>query len=59
MQVFIPMEKRSKKAQKAYHQMQRGTWHGFNPATRIVRSGKVYDRNREKRATLKAADYSV
>ena len=49
MQMFIPLEKRSKKAQKAYHRMQRGTWHGFSPVTRIAPNGKAYDRNREKR----------
>lgn len=55
MQTFIPLEKRSKKAQKAYHRMQRGTWHGFRPVTRIVPNGKAYDRNREKRAAQRAA----
>ncbi len=55
MQTFIPLEKRSKKAQKAYHRMQRGTWHGFDPVTRVVRSGKAYNRNAEKK-TLRAAD---
>ena len=47
---FVPLEKQSKKAQKAYHRAQRGTWHDFSPVTRIVQSGKVYDRCREKQA---------
>ncbi len=56
MQTFIPLEKRSKKEQRAYHAMQRGTWHGFCPVTRVVRSGKAYDRSREKRAARAAGD---
>lgn len=50
MKTFIPLEKRSKKEQKEYHSKQRGSWHGFNPVTRVVRNGKAYDRNREKAA---------
>ena len=50
MNTFIPLEKRSKKEQRAYHKAHRGTWHEFSPVTRIVQSGKVYDRCREKQA---------
>ena len=46
----VPLNKRSKKAQKEYHAKQRGSWYGVNPITRTVPSGKVYDRNRVKRA---------
>ena len=44
----VPLNKRSKKAQKEYHAKQRGSWYGVNPITRTVPSGKVYDRNRVK-----------
>ena len=47
---MVPLSKRSKKAQKEYHAKQRGSWYGLNPITRTVPSGKVYDRNRVKRA---------
>ena len=50
MQTFIPLEKRSKKAQRAYHASQRGTWHEFSPVTRVVPNGKAYNRNKAKRA---------
>ncbi len=50
MQTFIPMEKRSKKQQRAYHAAQRGTWHEFCPVTRVVPNGKAYNRNKAKRA---------
>jgi len=50
MQTFIPLEKRSKKAQRAYHALQRGTWHAFSPVTRIVPNGKAYSRSKAKRA---------
>lgn len=40
---FVPLEKRSKKEQKAYHAQQRGSWNGVNPVTRVVPNKKVYD----------------
>ena len=49
MQTFIPLEKRSKKAQRAYHASQRGTWHEFSPVTRVVPNGKAYNRSKAKR----------
>ena len=43
---FVPLEKRSKKEQKAYHAQQRGSWNGVNPVTRVVPNKKGYDRKR-------------
>ena len=51
---LVPLNKRSKKAQKEYHAKQRGSWYGLNPITRTVPSGKVYDRNQAKRAACGA-----
>ena len=48
MRKVIPLEKMSKKKQKAYHAKQRGSWYGLSPVTRVVPSGKTYDRNRMK-----------
>ena len=45
---YVPLEKRSKKEQKAYHAQQRGSWNGVNPVTRVVPNKKVYDRKRAK-----------
>ena len=56
MNVFIPLEKRSKKEQKAYHKSQRGTWHEFSPVTRIMPNGKAYSRSRNKRIARRDAD---
>lgn len=50
MAQLVPLNKRSKKAQREYHAKRRGSWYELNPVTRTVPSGKVYDRNRMKRA---------
>lgn len=47
---YIPLAKQSKRAQKAHHNKQRGSWNGVFPVTRIVPSKKVYDRHRAKKA---------
>lgn len=43
---FVPLLKRNKKAQRAYHSRQRGTL--TCPAVQIQPSGKRYCRSREK-----------
>lgn len=44
----VPLNKRSKKSQRAYHAKQRGSWYGLNPVTRTVPNQKAYDRNKAK-----------
>ena len=56
MKQFVPLDKQSKKARKEYHAKQRGSWNGISPVTRTVPSGKVYERNRIKRANRDIAD---
>lgn len=51
MEQTVPLKKQSKKAQKLYHDKQRGSWNGLCPVTRMTRNGKAYDRNRIKQAT--------
>ena len=46
---MIPLAKQSKAKQREYYTAKRGSWHGVRPTSRIVRSAKVYDRNRIKR----------
>lgn len=46
----VPLEKQSKRAQKAWHKKQRGSWDAFCPVTRIIPNKKRYDRNRLKRS---------
>lgn len=46
----IPMKKRSKREQKAFHAAQRGSWNGVNPISRIVPDKKKYDRKKWKQA---------
>lgn len=50
MTQLVPLDKRSKKAQREYHAKQRGSWHGVNPITRTVQSRKTYDRAKVKQA---------
>ena len=49
MDKYVLLSKKSKKAQKEFHAMQRKTWNGLNPVTRTVPNGKAYDRNKLKR----------
>ena len=45
---FVPINKQSKKARKAYHSAHRSTWGILNPATRTMPNGKAYDRKKQK-----------
>ncbi len=45
---YIPVEKRSKKQQRAYYAARRGSWHGVDPVTKTVPSKKLYNRKRAK-----------
>lgn len=45
---FIPLEKQSKKAQRAYHAKQRGSWNGVNPTSKVIPSGKTYSRKKRR-----------
>lgn len=45
---YIPIEKRSKKEQKRLNAARRGDWNGVRPVTRIIPSGKRYDRAKER-----------
>ena len=46
---MVPLAKQSKARQREYHAARRGSWDGVNPVTRIVPSGRTYDRKRIKR----------
>lgn len=46
---YVPLNKRSKKAQREYYAEQRATWGDIKPVTRIFPNGKAYDRTRERR----------
>lgn len=48
MKQYVTIDKRSKKAQKAYYARCRCTWGELNPVTRSVPSGKTYNRNKDK-----------
>ncbi len=45
---MVLLNKQSKKAKKAYFRMKRGDWNGMNPATRVMRSKKDYQRSQFK-----------
>jgi hypothetical protein len=48
MEKYVPLEKRSKKEQRAWYARQRGDWNGVKPVTRIVPSKKVYNRKKKR-----------
>jgi hypothetical protein len=48
MKRYVSLDKRSKKAQRAYYSRLRRTWGELNPVTRTVPSGKIYNRNKDK-----------
>lgn len=50
MMQFVPLNKRSKKAQREFYAQKRGSWHGVNPISRTVQSRKAYDRVRVKQS---------
>ena len=52
---FVPLNKQSKKQQKAYHQRKRGRWGDIRPVTRVVESKKAYSRERDKANQRKGA----
>ena len=58
MKSYIPLEKRSKKAQKEYYSSLRRTWGITDPVTKSVRSRKKYRRTDEKRRTAREMDSS-
>ena len=43
----LPLAKKSKKAQRAYHKLRRGDWNGVVPVTRVVPDKKKYDRKKK------------
>lgn len=49
MDRFIPLEKRSKKEQKAFHDSQRRGWNGVNHCTRSMPDGRTYNRKKIKK----------
>lgn len=55
MRKVISLNKQSKKAQKAFHAQQRGSWNGLNPITRVVPNGKAYSRAKAKAEARKDA----
>lgn len=45
---YVPLNKRSKKAQWEYHSGRRQTWGTTDPVTKSVPSKKTYNRKKEK-----------
>ena len=46
MKKLIPLKKQSKAAQKEHAALQRGSWEGIKPVTRVAESKKKYSRKR-------------
>lgn len=49
MKKYVPIEKMSKKAQKALHQSRRTTWGELNPVTRRPENPAAYQRSKSRR----------
>lgn len=47
-QKYVPLDKRSKKKQKEYHDMQRRDWGELNPITRKTANQKIYNRKKSE-----------
>lgn len=45
---YVPLNKRSKKAQREFHSRKRKTWGTTDPVTKSVPSKKTYNRKKEK-----------
>lgn len=56
---FIPLEKRSKKEQRAWYAKRRRDWNGVPPATRIIPSKKHYDRKKQRREQFPDAVFAL
>ena len=48
-QQYVPLDKRSKKKQKEYHNKQRKSWGEFSPITRKTDNQKIYSRKKPER----------
>jgi len=48
-QKYVPLDKRSKKKQKEYHDIMRRDWGEFSPITRKTTNQKVYNRKKSER----------
>lgn len=48
MKPFVPLEKQSKKQQRAYHLARRGSWGEVNPVTRKPPNPKAYRRKQSR-----------
>lgn len=58
MEKFIPINKKSKKAQKAYYAKKRNTWGELNPMTRTMPNGKGYNRKKLKQEDRRNGSFS-
>jgi len=55
MKQYIPYEKLSKSAKRAFNAGRRGSWGTLNPVTRRSVTPRAYNRNREKQGAKKEA----
>ena len=58
MEKFIPINKKSKKAQKEYYAKKRNTWGELNPMTRTIPNGKGYNRKKLKQEDRRNGSFS-
>ncbi len=47
---MIPLQKQTKKQQKAHHLLKRGSWGNVSPVTRVAENKKAYRRQDRRQA---------
>ena len=48
MEKYVPLEKRSKKEQRAYHALRRAAWGAISPITRRPENPRAYNRKKAR-----------
>jgi len=59
MKQYVPIEKRSKKEQKAYHASKRNTWGPLNPVTRRSENPKAYNRQKSRKSGMDTGAFGI
>lgn len=59
MKQYVPIEKRSKKEQKAYYASQRNTWGELNPVTRRSENPKAYNRQKSRKIGMDTGSFGA
>ena len=59
MKQYVPIEKRSKKEQKAYYASKRNTWGELSPVTRRSENPKAYNRQKSRKIGMDTGSFGA